>query len=308
MNAMHRPLTGLFVSVSVSESDDSTQRGFPSWQINRTTLQVVSALFGQGAGAVFGHDWREDGVMEAVHGLALQMQSPDPLSDDEARAAGQPLLTNLLPWPDAPRLSSEERERLAGTLRIEQAGCPSELAPFESAALSAPANSHLYAYMRARALTHLRHGLDARCHARLCLGGKRSSPQGRYPGLIEEALFAVEGNKPLYLVGLLGGATRQVIDAFEEKRMPSDFCAPTAVSRLYADAPYPAIESSPATREDRVVEPEKVWWTFERAGLESLSRTNGLTTDENRELFHTPALSRAIQLVLTGLSRVRSRD
>jgi hypothetical protein len=34
--------------------------------------------FRQGAGDIFGHDWGEDGVMEAVHSFARQMQPPLP--------------------------------------------------------------------------------------------------------------------------------------------------------------------------------------------------------------------------------------
>src|SRR3989442_576262 len=104
MNGIQRPLVGTVVNLSISESEESTERGFPAWQVNRVTLQVVAALFGQGVGVILGHDWREDGVMEAVHGFARQMQPPVSISADEADAIGQPLLRNLLPWPDEPRL------------------------------------------------------------------------------------------------------------------------------------------------------------------------------------------------------------
>jgi hypothetical protein len=112
MTAINRPLAGKVVNVSISESDDSPKRGFPKWQVNRVTLQIVSALFGQGAGIVFGHDWREDGVMEAVHGFALQVQPPLPLPPEVAEADRQPLLRNILPWPDVPRLTESEQDQL----------------------------------------------------------------------------------------------------------------------------------------------------------------------------------------------------
>src|SRR5262245_42190162 len=102
MTALNRPLTGLVVNLSVSESEDSTRHGFPAWQVNRVTLQFVAALFGQGAGVAFGHDWREDGVMEAVHGFALQTQPSFPLSTGPTQAEDQPMLHNILPWPDIP--------------------------------------------------------------------------------------------------------------------------------------------------------------------------------------------------------------
>ena len=72
---------------------------------------------------IFGHDWREDGVMEAVHGFALQMQPPVPLTTETAQAEAQPFMRNLLPWPDVPRLSPDEQEQLSATLTVESPAC-----------------------------------------------------------------------------------------------------------------------------------------------------------------------------------------
>ena len=67
-----RPLQDCAVGISISESEDSSDRGFPRWQVNRATVQTAAALLGQGAGVVFGHDWREDGVMDAIYRFAVQ--------------------------------------------------------------------------------------------------------------------------------------------------------------------------------------------------------------------------------------------
>jgi hypothetical protein len=300
MNSIHRPLTGLCVGLSISESDDTLLRGFPSWQVNRVTLQIVAALFGQGTGVVFGHDWREDGVMEAVHGFALQMQPPDPISPEEARHTGQPLLVNLLPWPDRPSLSKEDRARLSSTLRVESAGLPQELLELE-AKVRGHTEAPDYAYLRARGLTYLRHRLDEFCQARFCLGGRRGRSQGRFPGVIEEALLSVQKHRPLYLAGLLGGATAQVIDAIEGKPIPADFCRPTKISDLFCAPAWQV--NDPATQRDLETDREAVWTTFREAGIKQIAQRNLLDEKENAELFHTPVLDRAIQLVLTGLAR-----
>lgn len=191
MSWVQRPLVGWAVGLSISESDDSAERGFPLWQVNRVTLQLVSALFGQGVRLIFGHDWREDGVMEAVHGFARQVEAPLPLSSAEADTAGQPFLRNVLPWPDAPRLPALDLDRLSSTLRVESAGLPVELRTVETQALHAGRGSPLYQYVRARGLTFLRHRLGELCDARLCLGGRASGYEGRYPGVIEEALLSL---------------------------------------------------------------------------------------------------------------------
>lgn len=305
MNALLRPLAGSVVNLSISESEDSAARGFPAWQVNRVTLQVVAALFGQGVSVIFGHDWREDGVMEAVHGFASQLQPPIPISPNEAEAIGQPLLRNLIPWPDEPRLRQEDLERLASTLRVEKAGLPHELAPYDEQARHQGVESPLYHYVRARGLTNLRHRLGAAADARLCLGGRTSGAAGRFPGVIEEAFLALSTNKPLYLAGVLGGAAHQVIDAIEGRSMPENFCAPTAANQLYF-AP-PVQEHDPTTRADRLLDREALWQTFRAAGRPTLADANGLSRDENGELFTTPALDRVIQLVLTGIARLQAR-
>lgn len=306
MSALQRPLRGCVVNVSVSESDDSIKRGFPGWQVNRVTVQVVAALFGQGSSIVFGHDWREDGVMEAVHSFARQMQPPVPLSPEEANVAGQPLLRNLLPWPDIPMLPDRDLERLNSTLRVEAAGLPVELRHVDGDAKQAGPDSRLYRYVRARGLTFLRHRLDEVCHARLCLGGRRAGFAGRYPGIVEEALFALTSKKPLYISSLLGGAAAVVVDAIEGKQMPDDFCRSEPMSDLYREPPVTEVQ--PATRNDRIIDRHAVWKAFARAGLREIADTNKLTIVQNEELLHTPVLDRVVELVLTGLSLVKANS
>jgi len=302
MTAVQRPLAGFALNLSVSESDDSEGRGYPAWQVNRVTLQLVAALFGQGASLVFGHDWREDGVMEAVYGFARQIQPPIPLVPEHAEDEGQPLLCNLLPWPDKPFLDERDLERLASTLRVELVGLPPELVDFIRDNRLQEGGDGIHRYLRARALTFLRHRINEVSDVRLCLGGRRAGAQGRYPGVIEEALLAIREDKPLYLAGFLGGATEQVIDAIEGKPMPGSFCVSSPVTELYNNPPVK--ESAVGTQADRACDREGIWKEFSNAGYDWLAQHNGLTAEENRALLHTSVLDEVIELVLVGLSRL----
>ncbi len=303
MSSFPRPLFGSTVSLSISESEESAGRRFPLWQVNRVTLQVVAALFGQGAGVIFGHDWREDGVMEAVHGFAQQVQAPVPLSNAEAEIAGQPVLRNCLAWPDVPYLPTERLERLASTLSIEQVGLPEELSAAENGAREEGPDSRAYQYLRARSLTAMRHRLTVLSNARLCIGGRRFGFQGRYAGVVEEALFALQMNKPLYVAGALGGATEQIINAINGFEMPGQIVQEFQTNDLYRDPPIPEINE--ATRRDRECDGRAVWQQFRNAGRIQIAKRNGLTEEENAELFQTPVVDRVIQLVLTGLARIK---
>jgi hypothetical protein len=302
VSLIHRPLAGMIVNLSISESDDSVDRGFPLTQVNRVTLQVVSALFGQGASLIFGHDWREDGVMEAVHGFAQQVQIPVALSPKQSKEIVQPLLWNLVPWPDTPWLLQSDLECLVSTLRVESAGLPEELTKYEKEARD-KRETPLYQYLRARGLTHLRHRLTEISRARLCLGGRKSGSEGRYPGIIEEALFSLEKRKPLYLVGVLGGATYQLVQALRGESMPDDFCLPTKAHPYYTDPPIPGQISK--TKTDGIVAPKVLWEEFRNYGIDGLAKNNRLTNEENLRLFETTVLDEIIQTVLIGFSRVK---
>lgn len=64
-----------------------------------------------------------------------------------------------------------------------------------------------------RALTNMRHYLRRHTSARVFLGGKRRGFRGEIPGLMEEALLAVQAEQPIYLAGGFGGVTADIISA-----------------------------------------------------------------------------------------------
>ena len=238
--------------------------------------------------------------MAAVYGFARQMQPPIPLSAENAAKEAQPILRNLLPWPNSPYLPERDLEGLRATLRVEKAGLLAELAQFERE--GADPDGALYRYLRARGLTFLRHRLDDDCDARLCLGGRRFGYDGRYPGVIEEALIALRSGTPLYLAGILGGAAQQLIEAIEHEPMPEGFCPANPLEEIYRNPPVREIAAS--TVSDRVIDSAAIWTEFGQNALEKLAAVNGLTEQENIELFHAPSLDQVIEWVLTAMSRL----
>jgi hypothetical protein len=300
VNSLQRPLAGYLINLSISGSEDSSAHGFPKWQVNRVTLQLVAALFAQGASLMFGHDWREDGVMEAVYGFAREMQPPIPPPSNGLATETTPL-QNLIPWPDIRYLKQPELDRFSSTLSVKDVELPMDVRSLDEKARQAGPDTDIYRYIRARGLTALRHRLTENSHARVCLGGLRTGAQGRYPGIIEEALLSVRLRKPLFISSVLGGAARQIIDAIEGRQMPDDF-SPTPLQAIYNRFRNPERD---ATNPDCVVDRIGVWKEFS-IQPNVLARINGLSDQENEELFHTAVIDRVIELVLTGLSRLHS--
>jgi len=288
VSGLNRLLTGCRLNISISESTDSTDRGHSTSQVNRVTLQAAAALVGQGAGVVFGHDWRDDGVMEAVHGFAQHMQPP---STEGGEA--EPLLWNLLPWPKTPGLELHERQRMQSTLRVDLVGLPEQLARYTDY----PSTGPYFPYLQAGALTFLRQRLTDESQARLCLGGKLSGYSGRYPGIVEEAILAIRAHMPLYISGYLGGASRAVADALQGSPMPEAF--------RFSKPRYPRIPDD-AQDTDHDFSPEESWDELRTFGVEGISRVNGLEPKQNVALFQSAGLDDLLGLVLGGLGRLRA--
>jgi len=289
MTSLKRPLDGCIVGMSISEDEETASLGFDGSEVNRTLIRLAGTLLGQGVRIVFGHDWRDDGVMEAVHSYVERFQAP-------VSTESQPIMVNFLAWPDTPRLRSDQLSRLKGTLRVEQAGLPEHLVSYLGSS-----DPNVRKYLRARALTHMRRTLTSRTNARLCLGGRLRQYQGRYPGVIEEALLAVEADEPLYLAKLLGGASRQIIRVLLGEGSPNELC-PLCSNPLYENPPIiePLLQLN-----DLTASPDAVYSAFRQTGLSGISSRNGLSEEENRQLFEAQTVDEIIQAVLRGLSRIK---
>lgn len=293
--ARQRPLSGLVVNLSISESEDSDRLGFPGWLVNRISLQFASALLGQGASVAFGHDWRDDGVMQAVYSYARQLRS--------SAVSGQtPLLWNLLAWPDQHSIPVEEVQLPRPILTVEVVGLPPDLSHIDAEARAADSKSDVFRYCRARALTHLRHRLTALSDARVCIGGRTIGTAGRYPGLVEEAVLAIQASTPLFLVGLLGGATKRMLDAARFEAAPPPVLDDPAMRGLYETPP---VAGTGGDQADLVYGPSELNSEL-KAFWHRMAGQNGLTERQNTELADTQTVDRAIELVLAGLANLKA--
>ena len=135
--------------------------------------------------------------------------------------------------------------------------------------------------VRPRALTAMRRYLESRVHARVLIGGRRHGYQGRLPGLVEEALLALDEAKPLYLAGGFGGATADVAGVLR----------PTDAQWL------PPAPAEPGYLEGLRLLSEVV----NRPGWSRPD--NGLRPEENTRLAATHRPSEIANLVTLGLGR-----
>ena len=169
-----------------------------------------------------------------------------------------------------------------------------------------------------RGLTLMRQQMTEKTQARIVIGGKLVGFSGLYPGVVEEAWMSIAAKQPLYLVGFLGGAARAVIDLLEghdrpEVRQPNlGKNAPpiTDILKLAEQRGLTVIGpgdelTNPLDLTGKLIHPDRIATDIQSASRNGLKAAlnNGLTDDENKELFRSTAPPRIAELILMGLSR-----
>ena len=178
-------------------------------------------LLNQNMRVIFGHDWREDGVMRAVADFAeaVAARAGSVREGSDGRQPGwtdhdpKPRMLNVVPTgkESLSRTALEANRDSGGVLRV----IPIRDLPEPQFELLLEA-TNLWDDLEGRSgsvaeLTALRifitEQLDPGC--RICLGGKTTEYMGGEPGVMEEARLALRFGKPLYLMGGFGGASRR---------------------------------------------------------------------------------------------------
>ena len=256
------------VGISVSTSTEAARLGYDDRQINRIVIRMAHYFLDRDMRVIFGHDWREDGVMRAVADFAgvvgarvgaVAERERTQRSVDPGKLAEERMINVVPAGRDSLSGAAVDAERdSGGVLRViplkEAREHVSERA---RSAVRIPIVDLLDA--RVAQLTELRHWLTAMLDpgCRVCIGGVTDGFQGRKPGVIEEAELALQYRKPLYLLGGLGGATRAF--GIEQKH----------------------------------------------CGMGYWHAKNGLSMQEKTELFETTDVERGIRLIWRGIKSLR---
>jgi len=275
--------------------------------------EVARALYRSGASVAYGGHLRNEGFTAA----SLQH-----LIDEQQSAIESQRIQSYVAWPlHCPAAASQDRlqDDFLKFADILELAAPDDFGgPKHEFLDSTPIPNRYYWF---RSLTAMRRKMNSEIHARVVMGGKLHGFVGRYPGVVEEALFAVATRTPLYICGGFGGAAWALAQLFQGKTVPA-----LELSSQYADEQYAASASyyenaiasklrenlSRMTPYDRFVgysvDCLLLCEFFREVGVGGLS--NGLSRRENEILFETPSLDEIRTLVLSGLTRLfrASRD
>lgn len=311
--AAGRLLSGKRVLISISESGDSIRHGLTEDHLNAALLEISRQLLVRGAILEYGGNLGSEGYTVALFDMARKHNATSGLPPAERiiNDVGWPLPLEKL--PDAERA---KYQRQAQFRRIRRPEGVAHLDP--STFIEEPCffttNTPARRYAWARGMTEMRRfqAEESGAVARIVVGGKtgpvvkvlpdgtkqESWYLGRMPGVIEEVIYSLRANQPVFLVGAFGGAAEAVIDLLGGRDRP-DFTWDYQKRAPHSEAMREIYRTEKAEWEDYGALTE---W-FRDFGVAGLAKQNRMSEEENETLFRSHDLTHIIELILQGLAR-----
>jgi hypothetical protein len=283
------------VAISISDAPDRQRLGYPQREVDRVLFSLCTALVRSGARIVYGGNldptgftfkiFRHLAEAFAVRGAKPPFVHvvPEPILrrtkfDDLAallnEAKGTVETTVVLSGERLARLSPSSETDVSDddrTVKIVADYSPGARATIDSHAalqdwLGPPEISPIEAFSMARDI------MTRMVSARVVMGGKmglKDKPgdryEGKYPGVIEEAILALREKQPLVILGAFGGAARDLaitLNLMDESAKvprstqdPSYFAALDEVRELKDRIPLPTRETLSQIAQDDRAEP-----------------------------------------------------
>jgi hypothetical protein len=300
---------GWLIGLSISDlpEPDLLRLGFGPEHLTDASADFALYLLAAQYQLAYGGDLRKKGFTETLHELVHRYNSNN--------FGPRQVLRNYLAWYIHATTPAEDKERFAKAGREIDVDPPDDLKLADPDSPPDPTSPD-FPYVRARCLTAMRQRMNQDIQARVIVGGKTVGYNGTYPGVVEEADFAVRSQTPMYLIGAFGGAARAIIEAIQggtpqELTQPFQEQSPsnTGYAAFLGDFNARARQASQAAG-TTLVEPidyAALVGRFHQYGIAGLSHANGLSPKENETLFSTTDVKEMIYLSLKGLFEVRNR-
>lgn len=299
------PLGGQRIGLSVSAPASLMGATYSKRHIEDILADIGRCLLSLGASLAYGGDLRRGGFTGRLVDMAT-------LYGAGLRAAADQL-ESFLAWPWYLSYSREDKIDLGRRAQVHQCDLPAELRGAARLPLGGDGpRPNDNPYLQARGLTEMRRKMTERCTARVILAGKLTGCQGRYPGLIEEAMMSIEARQPVYLLGGFGGCARAaydlIIGADSDEANAITWDRQLSEKKEYLELKDQYGQSRDgSTLDDAALDFDQLRRAFQEVGLDGLGALNGLTARENEQLSSTTNPMEMVSLVVRGLSVVLSR-
>ena len=287
-------LNGKTVGISISESQDIANFGLEQYHLQDALVEFSRYLLVSGATLAYGGDINYDSksnFTQIIFDLARNYLKENKRPSEK--------ILNYVCYPLYTRISSEERASLSDIATFIDVIPPFKVPDDASRILNAKEVEDQYIW--ARSLAEMRQKMNNEIHARIIVGGKTTGYKGILPGVVEEAYIAIKNKTPLFLIGAMGGAAKNIIDALKGQNpneLTSEYQFNHSKKQLLND--YYNLKAQNDGFES--IDFNNIIQYFNEKGIKGLN--NGLNEAENEILFTTTNITEMISLLLKGLRAI----
>jgi hypothetical protein len=285
-------LHGKRIAISVSESEELEQLGLSEHHIKDISIEIARYLIVNGATMLYGGDLRFGGFTELFSELSYQYKY---LSDKEKR------FVNYFPFPNSKAVSENDLANIfKKQVEAKFIDIPKHLGAIDTEKKYEPFQSIEDRYILSECYADMRVKMANESNARIVLGGKQKNYAGYFPGIVEETFHSLKAGKAIYLLGGFGGATKSIIEIISGNKphqltndfqFDSDFLKEF---RLFA-----------SDKAQINLDYDFIFDFFKQHSIESISKQNGLTEDENLILFESTNIHELVFLIIKGLQKLK---
>jgi SLOG cluster2 len=286
----NKSLNGKKIAISVSKNEDLERNGMSEQHINDISIEIARYIISNGGTALYGGDLRNEGFTKYFSELSNQYK----LENDRTYR-----FVNYFPFPNFKEITLEVQiEFKSKQIKPEILGLPKSLKGIDVNKAYKPFDNCEDRYIYSECFKEMRIKMAKDCSARVIVGGKIGNYLGYIPGIIEEALYTLLENKPLYLVGGFGGASEKLIKLIKGKEvneLTNDFQYSTEFLKEYRDFVKDKYNYS---------DYEFLKKEFLKFDIEKLSELNKLSVEENEILFSSKNIHEIVHLIMKGLRNI----
>jgi hypothetical protein len=279
------------IAISVSVSEELEYLGMSAQHLDDVSIEIARYLIVNGATLLYGGDLRQGGFTELFSELSYQYKY---LNDKERH------FINYFPFPNSKKVSLDDKANfIKQQVEPKLLEIPNHLGNIDTEKKYDPFSSVEDRYIFSECFSDMRIRMTSDSNARILLGGKQKNYLGYIPGIIEEAYQTLSAKKPIFLLGGFGGATKSLIKLFLGQtpgELTNDFQFDTDFLKEFKE--YCKDKSSINFDFDYLIS------FFQQHNIESISKQNGLSIEENKILFESTNIHELVFLIIKGLRNI----
>ena len=276
----------LKIAISISESQDIELFNQRLYHLRSFIVELARYLLVLNSNLIYGGDIRYDKEFNFAEIIAQLVMSYN--SDYKENA----IVTNYISYPYYKKISDELKTDLLDIVDFI------DIKPDDKYGLQ-NIDEIEKSYITAQTLTKMREIMTKEMDIKIVAGGKDINFSGKYPGILEETYLAMKKEKPVFLIGGFGGATKKIIDILQGN-ISEVFSLKNQLQNPEFKKLFEYYES---IGEKEEIDYEKINLFLKAKGIEGLN--NGLSIEENITLFESANLYEIVSLIIKGINNIK---